>query len=232
MLRSLELKFKTYKHKALNSLEVNTELTIYAIKPTKTKYNDTYLLLCEDAIDSDFNCVVYANTTLKSYVDKVINSFNVNKQLIYFLEEAKTYILKVLIKDVYTYEGNKCVRLDIKSSGFLTSKFVNIVQEQETTKEEIKNDLLEFLDPIIREKTCIKLDDMEEGKKYFITHLTKKKGNKDKYIFKVENDDNVYISTTFLEEALNANYPTTKFYLTVGIFKVDKSKKKHRTVYI
>ena len=77
---------------------------------------------------------------------------------------------------MYTYEGNKCVRLDIKSSGFLTSKFVNIVQEQETTKKEIKNDLLEFLDPIIREKTCIKLDDMEEGIKIFYNTSNKEEG--------------------------------------------------------
>ena len=28
----------------------------------------------------------------------------------------------------------------------------------------MKKDLLEFLDPVIREKTCVKVDDMEEGK--------------------------------------------------------------------
>ena len=75
--------------------------------------------------------------------------------------------------------GKDCTSFkNIKANGYLTSKFNNITAELEQTKEEIKNKSLEWLDPTTREKSCVKLDELEEGKRYFVTHLIKKRSKR------------------------------------------------------
>ena len=47
----------------------------------------------------------------------------------------------------------------------------------------------------------------------------------------IENDEKTYIFTALLVELVKDNVPSVKFYITIGVYKLDKSKKKHRTVY-
>ena len=142
-------------------------------------------------------------------------------------------IITTLILDKYIAHGYNTVRLDIKATYGVDRKINQIINEKEEENKQIEDNKLLWLDPNIREKTCVKVDELEEGTRYLITHLIKKESaKKTKFIFKIENDDNIYISTSFMEETILERQPLEKFYNTIGTKKRDKAKMLHNVVYI
>jgi hypothetical protein len=155
-----------------------------------------------------------------------------NDFLIYHLPDLKP-ILKIEVIDVFVRTGKDIATLEIKPYGYISTRFRTFATEQEQEKQEIILDLLDALDPNIKESSCIKIDTLTEGKEYTLTHLQKKNSKKIKFFFRIADEPkNIYVSNPFLEEILENTQYKTKFKIRIGAQKRDKNKKLHCMVYV
>ena len=229
---------KTKTPKNLISFPISSEFSIIAIVKTSLKFGlynqnneETFLLITDN---DDF---IKAPQNVNNYIKACLNNNSLvfNKQKII---RTGYDIMHFTLDRIYTNNGVSYAQI---SKITPHPKLTQIVKEHQETIKNVSQEINkirlenELLCGNVKERTCKKIDDLEEGTQLFITSFKKKEGNglKEKYIFTAEGYNDIFISNTHLEHYIKLKgLPEHKFKLIVGCFKTTKTKQKLRTVII
>jgi hypothetical protein len=221
-LKGLFQLFKTLQKIKCNDLELNTEYSIYAIQTDM--YNNIY------GLDRINDICIQANTQLKNYMLTMLKSLPQIGKNIYVLDDQKEF-LTIRPTERY-YKGSYLITsLNIKP---ITYDRYHALE----TKIELENyqdTKTEYLSPYTKERNTAKIEELEIGKKYFITALTKKTGTtKNLFFFKTQETENVIYRSNFWLNKLLLEKPELqeiKFYVTIGKEKTTDKFKKERQIF-
>lgn len=234
--------------KNLNTLKKGEELKIKALKQfTKTKLNKTiinnktfynglpqeekkYILITiEDNIYNSY----WATPNINTYINKLLDNKALimdTRKLIY-LDDVKTNIFTFKIEGFNITNNGTYTNL---SKIIINPKLKKYIEDININNNNINNlDLENYkISTTIREKDCKKIEDFKEGDILNIIAFTEKTtGTKTKYLFMVEDQENIYISNIFLEDLIKEKgQPKHKFKLLVGRIKTTRTKAKLRSI--
>jgi hypothetical protein len=222
-MHSINEAFKTRKQYLHNVID-NTELIIIAILPTQMG------MLLLDINRTPYVCI----TRITNYLNTFIKELKKNKYNIWVLDGLET-IIKFTKEATVVCDGQTKVSIgSIKTSSNFRSLNTEMpdIEGRKKSQKKYRLNAQPFF-TVIKEKSCIKLEDLEEGQELFITACNlKETGTKKKYIFRVEGTPGYFISNSFFEADIIKNgLPEYQFKLILGLIKVDKKKKKMRSIF-